>query len=78
MVAVAVIALPVLIVAAAVGTVIAIAQAATQVQEQTLTLLPKIAAVGVLLAAGGGFGMSLCVRLFHDALAAIPAIVTGS
>ncbi len=69
-----VVALPMLLAAAAVGTVVAIVQAATQVQEQTLTLLPKIVAVGAMVALFGPFAMALLARLFHDALATIPAI----
>lgn len=67
--------LPVLIGAALVGTAIAIVQAATQVQEQTLTLLPKLLTVGLLAALFGGFGMQLCAQLFHDAVASIPRLV---
>lgn len=36
-----------------VGLIIAIVQAATQVQEQTLTVVPKIVAVFAVLAVGG-------------------------
>lgn len=74
----AVVALPLLAIAALVGTAVAVVQAATQVQEQTLTLLPKIVAVGVAIAIFGSFGMRLLAELFKSALAAIPAIVAGS
>ena len=73
----AIVALPALVVATIVGTAVAIVQAATQVQEQTLTLLPKLVAVGALLAVGGAFGMRLCGALFTDAVRAIPLLVTG-
>ena len=73
----ATIALPVLAVAALVGTAVAVVQAATQIQEQTLTLLPKILAVGATLAFAGGFAMALLVRLLHDAVSALPALVRG-
>ncbi len=75
LVVVAILALPLLALATLVGTVVAVAQAATQVQEQTLTLLPKLVCVGVAIAAFGRFGMELCVRLFVDAIRALPAIV---
>lgn len=71
----AVLCLPVLGVAALIGTAIAIVQAATQVQESTLTVLPKILAVGIMVALFGSFGMRLCAHLFTDALAAIPALL---
>ena len=78
MVLAAVLCVPVLAIAALVGTSVAIVQAATQVQEQTLTLLPKVIAVGVTVALFGAFGMHACAQLFNDALAAIPALVYGS
>ena len=73
----AILALPVLGVATVVGTAVAILQAATQVQEQTLSLLPKLIAVGAFLALFGTFGMRLCAALFSHALAAIPSLVRG-
>lgn len=72
----AAISLPMLGVAALVGTAIAVVQAATQVQEQTLTLLPKIVAVGLTVALFGGTAMHLLIALFDHALAAIPALDT--
>ncbi len=73
----AILCFPVLALATAVGTCVAVLQAATQVQEQTLTLLPKLLAVGVAVALCGGFGLDLCGRLFSDAIAALPQIVRG-
>lgn len=69
--------LPVLALATAVGAAVAILQAATQVQEQTLTLLPKLIAVGTALALFGRFGLDLCAGLLFDALARIPDLVRG-
>jgi flagellar biosynthesis protein FliQ len=74
----ATIALPMLCVAALIGTVIAVVQAATQVQEQTLTLLPKIVAVGFMVAVFGEPAMRLLEGLFERALAAIPLLAGGS
>ena len=73
----ATIALPLLGVAALVGTAIAVVQAATQVQEQTLTLLPKIVAVGLTIAMFGDTAMHLLAALFHRAITAIPALLAG-
>ena len=71
----AVLALPVLFSATLVGTLVAIAQAATQIQEQTLTLLPKLIAVGTVMVVFGHFGFALCAHLFDSALLSLPAIV---
>ncbi|HEY8315097.1 MAG TPA: flagellar biosynthetic protein FliQ [Candidatus Baltobacteraceae bacterium] len=68
---------PLLVLATLVGTAVAILQAATQVQEQTLALLPKLLAVGLAVAFFGAFGMRLCAALFTDVLAQVPALVRG-
>jgi flagellar biosynthetic protein FliQ len=73
-----VLALPVLMLSALVGAAVAIVQAATQVQEQTMTLLPKVVAVGLLAALFGTYAMNQCAGLFRDAIRAIPALVYGS
>jgi len=67
----AIIALPVLVAASLVGAVVAVAQAATQVQEQTLTLLPKAMTVGLMVALFGKTAMHLLAALFDHALTAI-------
>lgn len=47
---------PVLVAALIVGVIISLIQALTQVQEQTLTFLPKIAVIiGVIFLLGGNF-----------------------
>lgn len=74
----ALVTLPVLGVATGVGIVVAILQAATQIQEQTLTLLPKLLAVGLTVALFGGTALGACAGLFEHALAALPAIVRGA
>ena len=73
----ALIALPILGGAALIGTAVAVVQAATQVQEQTLTLLPKIVAVGLMIAVCGSFAMHLLADLFVRAVSAIP-LLTGA
>lgn len=40
---------PVLVISVVVGLIIAIIQAATQVHEQTLTFVPKLIAIGLVL-----------------------------
>lgn len=68
---------PVLLVATLVGALVAVLQAATQIQEQTLTLLPKVIAVGLVVALFGRFGLSLCAQLLLEAVARIPQLVRG-
>ena len=71
----AVLCLPVLAVAAAIGMAVAVLQAATQVQEQTLSLLPKVLGVGIAVAVAGSFGLHLCAGLFTDAVSQLSALV---
>ena len=73
----AILCFPVLGAAALIGTAVAVVQAATQVQEQTLTLLPKLLVVAAVVAVGGHFGLAMCAALFTDALNQIPAILSS-
>jgi flagellar biosynthetic protein FliQ len=52
------IASPLLLFALAVGLIIAILQAATSIQEQTLVFVPKIFAILIMLAFLGGWMLS--------------------
>ena len=74
----ALISLPMLAVAALVGTAVAVVQAATQVQEQTLTLLPKVLAIGAMVATFGVAAMHVLAGLFARALDVIPSLTGGS
>ncbi|GHV42051.1 flagellar biosynthetic protein FliQ [Spirochaetia bacterium] len=60
---------PLLLSALVVGLVVAILQATTQIQEQTLTFVPKVIAILLVLALLGGLGFSLLgdytVQLFQ-------------
>lgn len=69
---------PILGIATAVGIAVALLQAATQVQEQTITLLPKLLAVGATLVVFGGAALGACAHLFEHAIAALPQIVRGA
>jgi flagellar biosynthesis protein FliQ len=73
----AMLSLPVLALATLVGGAVAIVQAATQVQEQTLSLLPKILAVGLVVALFGRFGFDLLCGLFAEIVARVPLLVRG-
>ncbi len=61
---------PVLIVSLIVGFVIGIIQAATQIQEMTLTFVPKLIAVGLVLLFFGPWMLrilvSFVVQLFYN------------
>ena len=50
---------PLLLSALTVGLVVAILQATTSIQEQTLTFVPKVFAIMLMLALLGGLGFSI-------------------
>jgi len=50
---------PILIASIVIGLVISILQAATQVHEQTLTFVPKLLAIGLILILTGGWMMNV-------------------
>ena len=67
---------PVLIAALAVGLVVGIIQAATSVNEQTLTFVPKLAVVAVVMVLMGGAMMGLLADFMREIFAQI-AVVTA-
>ncbi|SDI11349.1 flagellar biosynthesis protein FliQ [Proteiniclasticum ruminis] len=58
---------PILIIAMVVGLIISILQATTQVQEQTLTFVPKMIAVLFSLILLGAFMMNTLVAFMNQA-----------
>lgn len=67
--------LPVLITSLVVGLIVAVVQAVTQVQEQTLSFVPKLAAVALVLALAGGAMGSEIARFTERLFLAIPTLV---
>lgn len=62
----ALVAAPVLLAALAVGLVIGLIQAATSVNEQTLTFVPKLAAVALILVLFGASMMALLTDFMQE------------
>ena len=66
------VALPILLIGLAVGLVISVFQAITQIQEQTLTFIPKIVATVAVLVIGGPWMLDQMIVYAHDLYTAIP------
>lgn len=66
---------PPLLVSLVVGLLVGLGQAMTQVQEQTLTFVPKLVAVGVVLTALGGWMGAEVLRFTGALWEEIPALV---
>ncbi|MCD8000788.1 MAG: flagellar biosynthesis protein FliQ [Clostridiales bacterium] len=67
-------AMPFLLVSMVVGVVIAIFQAATQINEQTMTFVPKLVAILIML---GFLGSSMLAMLQEFTRQMLAMIVTG-
>ena len=65
------ISMPCVLVAAAIGLIVGIIQAVTQVQEQTISAAPKIFAVFFVIIIGGLGFIKLLTNLFNQAIAAL-------
>jgi flagellar biosynthetic protein FliQ len=65
---------PLLLGAMVVGLVVSIFQAVTQVQEQSLTLIPKIAAIAVIVVVLGPWMLGHLVAYTSNLYSAIPSL----
>jgi flagellar biosynthetic protein FliQ len=66
---------PVLIVVLVVGLIVSVFQAATQINEATLSFVPKIIAAVAVLAVAGPWMMTTLVEYLQRTLQAIPSAV---
>ena len=69
------IAAPVLLTVLAVGLVVSIFQAATQLHEATLSFLPKIIAAVAVLVVAGPWMLATLVEFLQRTLQSIPTVV---
>jgi flagellar biosynthesis protein FliQ len=66
---------PILIAALVVGVIVSVFQAVTQIQEQSLSLIPKIVAVAVVLVVLGPWMLGQLVSYTAALYTAIPTMV---
>ena len=69
------IALPILLVGLAVGLVISVFQAVTQIQEQTLTFIPKIVATVAVMVIGGPWMLDQLLQYTTELWLSIPDMI---
>ena len=70
-----IVAAPLLLTVLAVGLVVSIFQAATQINEATLSFVPKIVAAVVVLAIAGPWMLTTLVEYIQRTLMALPTAV---
>jgi flagellar biosynthetic protein FliQ len=68
------IAAPILLTVLAIGLLVSIFQAATQINEQTLSFIPKLVGVFVALMFAGPWMLSTMVDYMHLVFTSIPAM----
>lgn len=69
------IALPLLVVGLVVGVLISIVQAVTQIQEQTLSFVPKLLATAAVLVIGGPWMVDVLTQYTRELWTSIPQMV---
>jgi len=70
------IAAPMLVVALAVGLIVSVIQAVTQIQEQTLSFVPKLVAVAVTFIVALPWVIQIMVKYTSELFRAIPGMVS--
>ena len=66
---------PILLAVLVVGLVISVFQAATQINEQTLSFVPKVLAAVAVLAIAGPWMMTMLVDYIRQTLTSIPSML---
>jgi flagellar biosynthesis protein FliQ len=66
---------PVLVATLAIGLLLSIVQSATQVQESTLTFLPKLFAAALVLVLTGAWALRTLEGFTHDLFALVPSLI---
>ncbi len=69
------VALPLLLVGLVVGLVVSVFQAITQIQEQTLSFIPKILATGAVLVVGGPWMLDQLLAYTRELWSSIPRLI---
>lgn len=66
---------PLLLPALFVGLIVAMFQAATQINEATLTFVPKIIVIGLVLLLAGHAMLQMFLDYFRDLIREIPSLI---
>lgn len=68
---------PIVLVSMGVGLVVSLFQSVTQIQEATLTFVPKLVAVGLVLAIAGHWMIGVFTTYVHQLFAMVPQLLSG-
>ena len=70
------VAAPMLLVALGIGLLVSIFQAATQINETTLTFIPKLIGIMISIIIGGPWMLSIMLDYMHEMFTSIPLFVS--
>jgi flagellar biosynthesis protein FliQ len=68
---------PFLIVVLAVGVVIGLLQSVTQLQEQTLSFVPKLIGSAIVIAVSGNWMLATLVEFSRELMNSVPGLLRG-
>ena len=68
---------PILLVGLVIGLAVSVFQAVTQIQEQTLSFIPKVAGMAVLVVVAGPWMLGQLINWTAQLYAGIPSLVGG-
>lgn len=68
-------AMPLLLVALVVGLLVGVFQAATQINEMTLSFIPKLLAMAVVMAVAGPWMLKVLVSYTRELFESIPSLI---
>lgn len=66
---------PILLTSLVIGFTISLFQSMTQIQEFTLSFVPKLIGVGLALVVSGGWMLQTLIDFTHDLFALIPSLL---
>lgn len=68
---------PVLVTALLIGFVVSLLQSVTQIQEVTLSFVPKMAGCGVAILLAGNWMLHELIAFTHELFAKVPQLLSG-
>ncbi|MEK7423111.1 MAG: flagellar biosynthetic protein FliQ [Actinomycetota bacterium] len=68
---------PFLVVVLAVGVLVGLLQSVTQLQEPTLTFVPKLIGAAIVVAVSGNWMLASLVSFGHELMASVPSLLNG-
>jgi flagellar biosynthetic protein FliQ len=68
---------PILLASLAIGFAVSVLQSVTQIQEVTLSFVPKLVGVGLVLLVSGHWMLDQTIDFTHELFAALPQLLAG-